>query len=108
MEGRLKGLQTQEDKLTDAVLAELVSEESARRKQAELKTQKAALLEEQAEIRSKLGEATHEIRPRPDKERLLNARRIYDSAGQADRRELVSRLVREIRVQKGKSSPEKI
>ncbi|MET8331522.1 hypothetical protein [Streptomyces sp. NPDC005181] len=45
---------------------------------------------------------------RPDRERLLTARKIYEKADQTDRRELVSRLVREIRVYKGKDMPNKI
>ncbi|MGM0353216.1 MULTISPECIES: recombinase family protein [Streptomyces] len=104
---QLGGLQTQEDKLTDAVLAQLVSDESARRKRAVLDAWKSALLKERKELHAELG-STEEIAPRPEKEHFLTARRIYEAASQADRRELVSKLVREIRVYKGASSPSKI
>ncbi|WP_177240117.1 hypothetical protein [Streptomyces monashensis] len=39
---------------------------------------------------------------------MLTAQKVYEAVGQADRRELVSKLVREIRVNKGKSAPGKI
>ncbi|MFK0172919.1 recombinase family protein [Streptomyces sp. NPDC090306] len=107
LEQQLVGLIVKEDKLTDAVLGELVSVESARRKHAEFTAQKKGLLREQQELLAQLGPAS-EVVPRPEREMLLSARRIYEASGQADRRELVGRLVREIRVHKGKSSPDKV
>ncbi|MFE9826353.1 recombinase family protein [Streptomyces sp. NPDC005791] len=107
LQGQLEGLRIKEDKLTDAVLAELVSEDSARRKRAELDTQRQALIREQTELRSKLKEVPVQ-QPRPSQDDLLTARKIYQAAGQADRRELASKLVREIRVNKGRSGPGKI
>ncbi|MGN5381030.1 hypothetical protein ACQ4WX_39420 [Streptomyces lasalocidi] len=107
IQGQLEGLRAKDDKLTDAVLAELVSDDSARRKRAELDTQRQALIREQTELRSKLKEVPVQ-QPRPSQEDLLTARKIYLAAGQADRRELVSKLVREIRVNKGRGGPEKL
>ncbi|MET4642401.1 site-specific DNA recombinase [Streptomyces atratus] len=107
IQGQMEGLRTKDDKLTDAVLAELVPEDSARRKRAELDAQRQALLREQSELRSKLKERPTQ-QPRPPQEDLLTARKIYLAAGQADRRELASKLIREIRVNKGRSGPGKI
>ncbi|MFB7939332.1 recombinase family protein [Streptomyces sp. NPDC056049] len=107
IQSQLEGLRTKDDKLTDAVLAELVSEDSARRKRAELDTQRTVLVQEQSELRAKL-QATPVQQPRPPQAHLLTARRIYVAASQADRRELVSKLIREIRVNKGGSGPDKV
>lgn len=107
IQGQLEGLRTKDDKLTDAVLADLVPEDSARRKRAELDVQRQALLREQSQLRSKLKERPTQ-QPRPPQEDLLTARKIYLAAGQADRRELASKLIREIRVFKGRSGPGKI
>ncbi|MFJ7947732.1 recombinase family protein [Streptomyces sp. NPDC096354] len=107
IQGQMEGLRTKDDKLTDAVLAELVPEDSARRKRAELDVQRQALLREQSKLRSKLKERpTQQLRP--PQEDLLTTRKIYLAADQADRRELVSKLVREIRVNKGRRGPDKI
>ncbi|MFE9042478.1 recombinase family protein [Streptomyces sp. NPDC007818] len=107
IQSQLEGLRAKDDKLTDAVLAELVSEDSARRKRAELDAQRTVLVQEQSELRAKLQEAPVQ-QPRPSQGHLLTARRIYLAASQADRRELVSKLIREIRVNKGGSGPDKI
>ncbi|GHG30973.1 recombinase family protein [Streptomyces filamentosus] len=107
IQSQLEGLRTKDDKLTDAVLAELVSKDSARRKRAELDTQRTVLVQEQSELRAKLQE-TPVQQPRPPQAHLLTARRIYVAASQADRRELVSKLIREIRVNKGGSGPDKV
>lgn len=107
VQGQLEGLRTKDDKLTDAVLAELVCEDSARRKRTELDAQRQARIREQTELRTKLKEVPVQ-QPRPSQEDLLTARKIYLDAGQADRRELVSKLVREIRVNKGRGGPEKL
>lgn len=107
IQGQLEGLRTKDDKLTDAVLAELVSEDSARRKRTELDTQRQALIREQMELRTKLKEVPVQ-QPRPPRVDLLTARKIYLAASQANRRELVSKLVREIRVNKGRGGPEKL
>ncbi|MFE7795570.1 recombinase family protein [Streptomyces sp. NPDC057460] len=106
VEARLSGVRTR-DKLTDAVLNELISEESARRNRAEIEAHKRSLLREHTDLQGKIKKVPKAV-TRPDRDRLLTARRIYGEADQADRRELVSRLIREIRVYKGKDMPNKI
>lgn len=107
VEAQLSGVRAREDKLTDAVLNELIPEESARRKRAEIEAQKRSLLREHTDLQGRIKKVPKAV-PRPDRDRLLTARKIYEKANQTDRRELVSRLVREIRVYKGKDMPNKI
>lgn len=103
----LQALRADEDKLTDAVLQDLISKEAARRRHAKLETQKSALQKESAELQEKI-KIVPKIVERPDANKLATAVQVYRVAGQADRRELVGKLVREIRVNKGKDSAEKI
>ncbi|MFI9237796.1 recombinase family protein [Streptomyces sp. NPDC053079] len=107
IEAQLADIRREEDKLTDAVLEELISKDAARRKRAELETQKGALLKESAELQDKIKNVPKVIE-RPDQQRIATALEVYSVAGQADRRELAGKLIREIRVHPGKDTEGKI
>ncbi|MER5443856.1 recombinase family protein [Streptomyces sp. NPDC002790] len=94
-------LRRKEDKLTDAVLDELISPEAARRRKAEYETQKSALREESALIRKRIADQPVII-PRPGPDAMASALDVFDVADPDDQRVILKKLVRTIRVHRGR------
>ncbi|MEU1353854.1 recombinase family protein [Streptomyces cinnamoneus] len=97
----LAALRQKEDKLTDAVLEELISKEAARRKRAEYETQKSALREESAVLEKKFKERP-QIIAMPEAAAVASAMEVYAVAEPNDRRLILRALLREVRVNRGR------
>ncbi|MCM1967826.1 recombinase family protein [Streptomyces sp. G1] len=97
----LAELRRKEDKLTDAVLAELITDEAARRRKAEYETQKSALREEGALIRARI-KAKPVIIPKPDAQAIASALEVFDVAEPDDQRVILRKLIRYIKVNRGR------
>ncbi|MCY0923936.1 recombinase family protein [Streptomyces sp. H27-G5] len=97
----LTELRGKEDKLTDAVLNELISDEAARRRRAEYDGAKYRLKEEQAILKKKIKDAPV-ITPKPEIEDFATVMKLLEVADVADQRKLIKTLVREIRVNRGR------
>ncbi|WP_235482187.1 recombinase family protein [Streptomyces roseoverticillatus] len=97
----LAAIRQKEDRLTDAVLEELISKESARRKRAEYETQKSALREESAELEKKFKERP-KIIAMPEAAAVASAMEVYDVAEPGDQRLILRALIREVRVNRGR------
>ncbi|MFF3416858.1 recombinase family protein [Streptomyces sp. NPDC002698] len=97
----LEKIRAKEDTLTDAVLEELISNDAARRKRAKYDTKKSALQLESALIKKRIADKPRII-ARPDASAFSSVIELWDVADQADRRQMVRTLVREIRVNRGR------
>ncbi|WKK27684.1 recombinase family protein [Streptomyces olivoreticuli] len=98
----LAAIRQKEDRLTDAVVDELISQEAARRKRAEYDTQKSALREESAELEKKIKERPQVI-ARPEAAAVASAMEVYEVAEPGDQRLILRALIREIRVNRGRN-----
>nr|WP_281364821.1 recombinase family protein [Streptomyces typhae] len=101
IEHDLKKVRAREDQLTEAVLDELISKDAARRKRAELETEKSALQMEGAQIKRRLAE-TPQIIDKPEASAFSSVLALWDVADHADRRRMLRKVLREIRVNRGR------
>jgi hypothetical protein len=101
IEHDLEQIRAKEDKLTEAVLEELISKDAARRKRARYETDKSALQLEGAQIKRRLAERPRII-DRPEATAFMSVLDLWDVADQDDRREMLRTVVREIRVKRGR------
>ncbi|MEH6373737.1 recombinase family protein [Streptomyces sp. KLMMK] len=101
IKARLKELQALEDKLTDAVMDDLISKESARRRRAEYETERAKLRSEKSELEKEIKNKPVII-PRPAVEAFTSVLDVYDIAEPSEQREMIKSLVRTIRVNRGR------
>ncbi|MFF4952878.1 recombinase family protein [Streptomyces chattanoogensis] len=102
IEHELAAIRVKEDKLTDAVLDELVSHEAARRRRAQYETQKSALRDESAAIKKKIAKKPIII-PKPEAAAITSAMEVYEVAEADDQRLIIKKLIREIRINRGRN-----
>ncbi|MFJ7901937.1 recombinase family protein [Streptomyces sp. NPDC096198] len=102
IKARLLELQGLEDKLTDAVMDELISKESARRRRATYETERAGLVAEKKEIEREI-KSKPVIIPKPTAGAFAGVLKLFDVAEPLDQREMIRSLVREIRINRGRN-----
>ncbi len=97
----LEKIRVKEDKLTTAVLEEMISKDAARRRRAEYETEKSALQEESALISKRIADKPRII-ARPDASAFTSVLDLWDVAEPADCRKMAKTVVRTIRVNRGR------
>ncbi|WP_245001710.1 recombinase family protein [Streptomyces alfalfae] len=102
IEHDLAQIRKKEDKLTEAVLDELISKDAARRKRAEYDTQKSALQAEGAQIKKRIADKPRII-ARPDASAFTSVLSLWEVADHADRRRMLRTVIRTIRVNRGRN-----
>jgi site-specific DNA recombinase len=95
-----------EDRLTDAVLDGLVSADAARRKRAELETQRAGLRVEEEDLKRQLQDKPT-VLPRPDRSVFVKILDLWDVADHDDRRAMLKPVIRTMEVARGRNQADK-
>ncbi|MFB7109216.1 recombinase family protein [Streptomyces sp. NPDC056291] len=106
IEGVLAEITAREDRLTDAVLDGLVSADAARRKRAELETQRAGLRAEEADLKHQLQDKPT-VLPRPDRSMFVKILDLWEAADHDDRRALLKPVIRTVEVARGRNHSDK-
>ncbi|WP_372352716.1 recombinase family protein [Streptomyces sp. KL116D] len=101
IEREISDLRRKEDKLTDAVMDELISADAARRRRASYEARTSALHDEMKRIRRKLAEQPAII-PAPEPTAVASAMEVFDVAVPDDQRVILRKLIREIHVHRGR------